>query len=94
MNNLLKTQRTYNEFWTNEQFNMYQNCDTHVNCLINEATGENVKMFLCAGFTQITYKFWDKSEITLSVGQFLKIDRLNPPIAKKFTGIQKRFVKY
>ena len=94
MNNLLKTQRYYNEFWTNEKFNMYQNSDSHELFLINETTGENIKNFICSAFTVTTYKFWDKSEITLSVGQFLKIDKLNPPIAKKFTGLQKRFVKY
>ena len=94
MNNLLKTKRSYNEFWTNEKFNMYQNSDSHELILINETTGENVKNFICSAFNTITYKFWDKSEITLKVGQFLKIDKLNPPIAKKFTGLQKRFVKY
>jgi len=94
MKNLNKTQRSYNEFWTNEKFNMYQNSDSHELILINENTGEKVKMFICAAFTGITYKFWDKSEVSLSHGQFLKIDKLNPPIAKKFTGIQKRFVKY
>ena len=93
MGTLQKTQRSYNEFWTDKKFNMFQNSDTHVNCLINLETNEQIDNFICAAFTAITYKFWDKSEISLSIGQFLKIDKLNPPIAKKFTGLQKRFVK-
>ena len=59
--------------------------------LISKKSGGDITQ---GRYSAITYKFWDKSEITLSVGQFLKIDKLNPPIAKKFTGIQKRFVKY
>jgi hypothetical protein len=94
MKNLQKTQRSYTEFWSGKIFAMYQNPDTHQNVLINEWTDEKIENFIYAAFTAITYKFWDKSEISLSVGQFLKIDKFNPPIAKKLTGIQKRFVKY
>ena len=93
MENIIQTKRSYNDFWTDKKFNMFQNSDTHVNCLINLETNEIIDNFICAAFTTITYKFWDKSEISLSIGQFLKIDKLNPPIAKKITGIQKRFVK-
>ena len=72
---------------------MFQNSDTHALILINENTGDKVSSFLCAAFNAITYKFWDKSEITLNVGEFIKSDKLNPAIAKKFKGIQKIFVK-
>jgi hypothetical protein len=94
MENLTKSPRTYTDFWTGESFRMYVNNDTHSNILINEKTGEQIKSFVCSAFNAITFKFWDKSEISLSTGQFLKLEKLNPPIAKKFTGIQKRFVKY
>jgi hypothetical protein len=94
MGNLTASPRTYNEFWTNEKFRMYVNNDTHDLVLINETTKEEIKSFICSAFNSTTFKFWDKSEITLNVGQFLKIDKLNRPIAKKFTGIQKRFVKF
>ena len=93
MKTLTKTKRSYTEFWTNYTFNMYQNSDTHELFLINEITGENVSNFICAAFNSITYKFYDKSELTLNVGQFIRYNKLNPPIAKKFTGIQKRFTK-
>ena len=93
MGNLIQTQRSYSDFWTGKIYNMYQDNCTHEVFLISEDTSEKIQSFLCAAFNSITYKFWDKSEITLQVGQFLKIEKLNPPIAKKFTGIQKRFVK-
>jgi hypothetical protein len=93
MDTLVKTQRSYTEFWTGKNYAMFQYSDSHVNILVNEITGDKIRGFICAAFNSITYKFWDKSEITLSVGQFLEYDKMNPPIAKKFTGIQKRFSK-
>lgn len=93
MKTLIRTQRNYTEFWTGKNYAMYQNSDSHENILINENNGDKIRNFLCAAFNSITYKFWDKSELTLSVGQFLEYDKMNPPIAKKFTGIQKRFSK-
>lgn len=93
MKNLTKSPRYYAEFYTGKIFDCYVNNDTHQTVFICRESGEMVTNFVCAAFNSITYKFWDKSEINLQVGQFLKVDSKNKPIAKKFTGIQKRFVK-
>jgi hypothetical protein len=93
MDTLVKTQRSYTEFYTGKNYAMFQNSDSHANILVNEQSGDKIRSFICAAFNSITYQFSDKSEITLSVGQFLEWDKMNPPKAKKFTGIQKRFSK-
>jgi len=84
-NNILKsyimepTQRIYREFYSKSEFRMYQDSINHECKLINEQTGEEVKSFLAnASFTEIEYRFWDKSQITLKTDQFYKIDRLKP----------------
>ena len=86
------TQRKYAEFWTNEVFTMYQDDNTHKNTLISDKTGEKVDGFYLAAFTPIIYRFWDKSELQINVGQFVKKDRLNPATHYKFI-IEKRFKK-
>jgi len=86
------TQRKYSEFWSNEIFTMYQDDCTHKICLISDKTGEKIKDFLCAAFTPIIYRFYDKSELTINIGQFVKKDKLNPVTHKRFF-IQKRFTK-
>jgi len=89
-----KTKRYYYEFWSKEKYNMFQNSDTHELSLVNEKTGEVLKNFYCCAFNATTLKFWDKSEIQLPQGEFLILNKLNPIIAKKFTGLQKRFVAF
>jgi hypothetical protein len=86
------TQRKYTEFWSNEVFTMYKDDCTDKICLISDNTGEKVENFYCAAFTAIDYRFWDKSELSLNVGQFIKKDSLNPATHKKFF-IQNRFSK-
>ena len=87
------TQRKYTEFWSNETFTMFQDDCTHKICLISDKTGETIENFYCSAFTDTYFRFWDKSQILLKTGQFIKREKTNPATHKKFF-MQKRFSKF
>lgn len=84
--------RTYTEFWTGEVYKMYIDDFNHKTKLINEKNGYEIDFFYCSAFTSVKLKFYDKSEVLLSTGQFIKQDKLNPVTHKKFF-FEKRYKK-
>lgn len=90
----MKTQRSYTEFLSKDNFDMYKDAYTHQLTLVNSKTNEICKKFACSAFTETTFKFLDKSEITVPIGSFIALTDSNPITHKKFNSIQKRFVKY
>jgi hypothetical protein len=91
--NIEKTNREYTDFWTKEKFVLCNDLENEVSFLLNEITGQKVRRFLTTAQPEIKYRFYDKSEITLNAGVFYEYDKLNPPIARKVIGYNKKFVK-
>jgi hypothetical protein len=87
------TQRIYTNIETNQRFVMYYNDINDTRDLRNEITGEIVTNFYCAAFSGITLKFNDKSISTLNAGEFIELRSDKIPTHRKYTGLQKNFIK-
>jgi hypothetical protein len=87
------TQRIYTNIETNQRFVMYSDDINHTTDLRNELTGEIVTNFYCAAFSGITLKFNDKSIFTLNSGEFIELRSDKIPTHRKYTGLQKNFIK-
>jgi hypothetical protein len=72
---------------------MYYNDINHTRDLRNEITGEILTNFYCAAFSGITLKFNDKSISTLNAGEFIELRSDKIPTHRKYTGLQKNFIK-
>lgn len=71
---------------------MFEDVDEKSLIMINIKNGGKITLFYCCAFTSIDLKLKNKEVIHLDAGEFLKIDKNNPPTHKKFF-IQKRFRK-
>ena len=89
------TQRTYYNKLTGELFRMYHNSDTGKSYLLNEYTGRKITCnYLICAFNGQTFKLNTGRIIELLAGEFYPLAKGEICTHKKFTGIQKRFVKY
>lgn len=88
------TQRTYYNKLTGDLFRMYHSNITGTNYLMNEETGHIIKSsVLIAAFNAQTFKLSNGKIIELKQGEFYPLACCEIATHKKFTGLQKRFVK-
>lgn len=88
----LPTSRVLTNIDTNQEFRIFDCCETDNSYLLNESTGEKIKNFYCVGNFPTDVKLNDKSIKTLTYDSFIEITKERYPTHTKNI-FQKRFRK-